>query len=71
MSTTAEGKALAVGQSALTGWRGKIGGAVARPVAERTRFSEEQVRAAIGFALMAYAIYRLVRPIVRAARTKA
>jgi copper oxidase (laccase) domain-containing protein len=68
MATTTERTALAVGQSALTGWRGKVGGAVAKPVAERTRFSEEQVRAAIGFALMAYAIYRLVRPIVRAAR---
>jgi hypothetical protein len=58
-----------VGESALTGWRGKVGGAVARPIAERTRFSEQQVRAWIGLALLAYLLYRLLRPTIRAVRT--
>ena len=55
-----------LGESALTGWRGAAGRAVARPVARRTRFSEEQVRAAIGLALLAYAVYRIVIPSLRA-----
>ena len=71
MSTTTNGhsKALAVGEAALTGWRGKIGHAVAKPVARRTRFSVEQVEAVIGFAMLAYATYRLARPLIAAARS--
>ena len=59
------------GESALTGWRGAAGRAVAKPISRHTRFSQQQVEAAIGIALVAYAIYRLVRPIVRAARSEA
>lgn len=58
-----------VGESALTGWRGSVGRAVARPVAERTRFTEQQVRAAIGLALLAWAVLQLVRTARRAARS--
>ena len=57
-----------VGRSALTGWRGAVARPLAKPIAERTRFSEEQVEAIIGLALLGYAIYRLVRPVVRAVR---
>jgi copper oxidase (laccase) domain-containing protein len=57
---------MTLGESALTGWRGAAGRAVARPVARRTRFSEEQVRAIIGLAVLAYAIYRIVVPSFRA-----
>jgi hypothetical protein len=56
------------GEAALTGWRGVAGRAIARPIARRTRFSQEQVRAVIGLLLMAYAVYRVVRPMIRAAR---
>jgi len=56
------------GGAALTGWRGAAGRAIARPVARHTRFSERQVQAAIGLALVAYAVYRLVRPLIRATR---
>ena len=71
MSTTTNGhRALAVGEAALTGWRGRVGHAIAKPVARRTRLSVEQVEAAIGFAMLAYAMYRLARPLIRAARAE-
>jgi copper oxidase (laccase) domain-containing protein len=59
----------ALGESALTGWRGKAGRAVAKPVASRTRFTQQQIEAAIGIAILAYGLYRLLRPAIRAART--
>ncbi len=65
---TTESTTMQLGESALTGWRGSLGRAVAKPIARRTRFSEEQVRAAIGLTLVAYAVYRLARPLVRTAR---
>ena len=58
----------ALGESALTGLPGKVGGAVAKPVSRRTRWSEQQIRTAIGLALLAWALYRVVRPAVRAIR---
>jgi hypothetical protein len=57
---------MTLGESALTGWRGAAGRAVARPVSRRTRFSEEQIRAVIGLLLLAYTIYRIVIPSIRA-----
>jgi hypothetical protein len=59
----------ALGESALTGWRGAAGKAVARPVASRTRFSQEQIEAAIGLLILAYGLYRVLRPPIRAVRT--
>jgi hypothetical protein len=60
----------ALGESALTGLPGKVGGAVAKPVSERTRWTEQQIRTAIGLALLAWALYRLLRPAVRAIRNR-
>ena len=60
----------ALGESALTGLPGKLGGAVAKPVSQRTRWSEEQIRTAIGLALFAWALYRVLRPAVRAIRNR-
>ena len=60
----------ALGESALTGLPGKVGGAVARPVSERTRWSEEQIRTAIGLALFAWALYRVLRPAIGAIRER-
>jgi hypothetical protein len=57
--------------AALTGWRGVAGRAIAKPVSRHTRFSQRQVETAIGLALIAYAVYRLARPLVRAARERA
>lgn len=70
VTTNGHSKALVVGEAALTGWRGKLGHEIAKPVAKRTRFTVEQVEAAIGFAMLAYAMYRLARPLIRAARTE-
>ena len=60
----------ALGESALTGLPGKLGGAVAKPVSERTRWSEQQIRTAIGLALFAWALYRVLRPAIRAMRDR-
>jgi hypothetical protein len=57
------------GEATLTGWRGAAGRAIARPIANRTRFTQEQVEALIGLMLVTYAVYRVVRPLVRAVRT--
>ena len=66
--TTTEDRAIAIGGSALTGWHGTVGRAVARPIARRTRFTEAQVQAVLGFAFLAYAAYRLAKPLIHAAR---
>ena len=58
----------ALGESQMTGIRGRAGRAVARPIAERTRYSQEQIEAAIGLAIMRYGLYRLLRPAFRALR---
>ena len=68
-STNGRGTAIAVGEAALTGWRGRVGRAVAKPVARRTPFTVEQVEAAIGLAMIVYATYRLTRPLVAALRS--
>jgi hypothetical protein len=60
----------ALGESALTGLPGRVGGAVAKPVSQRTRWSEQQIRTAIGLALFAWALYRVLRPAVRAIRSR-
>jgi hypothetical protein len=64
-----QNKVMAVGDSALTGWRGAAAGALARPVAKHSRFTEDQVKAFLGLALLAYAIYRIARPVVQAVRS--
>jgi copper oxidase (laccase) domain-containing protein len=64
--TDRHGTVTALGESTLSGWRGAVGTAVARPVAKRTRFSEEQIRTAIGLALLAYGLYRVLWPPFRA-----
>ncbi|MGE5227810.1 MAG: hypothetical protein ACM3OO_13125 [Planctomycetaceae bacterium] len=56
------------GTAALSGWRGTLGRAVAKPVSERTRFSQEQVEAAIGLALLALALFRVLRPVIATLR---
>ena len=69
MSEDRNGAVTALGESALTGWRGAVGKAVARPIAKRTRFSEQDIRVAIGLAIIAYALYRILGPSIRALRS--
>lgn len=66
--TEAASKMVDVGEAALTGWRGAAGRAIAKPVAKHTRFTQAQVEAAIGLGLLAYAAYRMARPLFAAAR---
>lgn len=63
-----DGVVTTLGASALTGWQGALGRAVARPVARRTRWTEEQIRTALGLLILAYGLYRVLRPAVRAVR---
>jgi len=65
--TDARGTVAALGESTLTGWRGAVGKGVARP-AKRTRFTEDQVRVALGLLLLAYGSYRVLWPPIRALR---
>lgn len=58
----------ALGRSALTGLPGKAGRSVARPIATRTGFTQEQVETAIGLAILAFGLYRVLRPAFRALR---
>jgi hypothetical protein len=59
-----------LGEAALTGWRGSVGRAIAKPIAKRTRFDVEQIEALLGFLLLAYTVYRLGRPLLEAMRRR-
>jgi hypothetical protein len=61
-------RAVTIGNASLTGVRGLVAKSVSEPVAKRTRLSREEVQAILGFLLLAYTVYRLVRPLIRATR---
>jgi hypothetical protein len=61
-------RAVTIGNASLTGVRGRVARSVSEPVAKRTRLSREEVQAILGFLLLAYTLYRLVRPLIRATR---
>jgi hypothetical protein len=63
-------RALAIGNASLTGVRGRVARSVSEPVARRTSLSREEVQAILGFLLLVYTVYRLVVPLVRAARER-
>ena len=58
-------RAMSLGESAMTGWRGRMGKALARPVAARTRYTEEQVTAILGLLVLAFLGWRTLKPVVR------
>jgi len=58
-----------IGQAALTGWRGRVARPLARPIARRTGLIQEQVEAILGLLILAYAVYRVIRPALRAGRS--
>jgi hypothetical protein len=64
------GAVVTVGEAALTGWRGPVGRAIAKPIAERTPFDVDQIEAALGLLLLAYTVYRIATPLIRAARRR-
>ena len=49
-----------VGLAGLRGWRSSVAGAVARPVAKRSPFGEDQVRAAIGAVFLILSVVYVV-----------
>ena len=58
-----------LGSAGLTGWRAKVGDAVAEPVSRHSRFDTEQVRADVGllfFALSALYVGKTLREAIRA-----
>jgi hypothetical protein len=61
-------RVVAVGNASLNGVRGTVARKVSEPVARRTSLSREEIQAILGFLLLAYTIYRLIRPLIRAAR---
>ena len=65
---TAQERAVEIGGASLTGVRGRVAKSVAKPIARRTGLTREQVEAIIGFLILAYGIYQVVRPLVRASR---
>jgi hypothetical protein len=58
----------AVTGAALEGWRGRVAQAVAKPVARRTRFSESQIAAFLGLALLVYTAIRTAKSLLAATR---
>jgi hypothetical protein len=61
--------AVSLGKAGLLGWRGKIGDAVARPVAARSRLTDDQVRAVVGGLLFVLPLIYVLRTVKRLART--
>ena len=58
-----------LGQAGLSTWRAAIADQVAQPVAKRTRWSEEQVRAALGAVFLTVSTVYVVSAWIRLIRT--
>jgi hypothetical protein len=56
------------GEAGLVGWRGRAAERAAQTLARRTRWSEQQVRTALGVLLLAVTFRRAVRMLRRLAR---
>jgi hypothetical protein len=57
-----------IGTAGLQGWRGKVGDAVAEPVAQRTPLGREQVRALVGALFFALSVMYVVKTLSTASR---
>jgi hypothetical protein len=60
----------AMGRAGLTGVRGKVAERVARPISRRTRFTEEQIEAILGGALLVVAFVQFFGTMRRVWRAK-
>jgi hypothetical protein len=58
----------ALGEANLKGWRGRVARPIASAVSDRTRASEQDVRALIGLAFLAMSIYLLASTVRRGLR---
>lgn len=55
-------------QASLKGWRAKVADSVARPVARRSHFDADQVRAAVGGVFLVLSVVYVVGTVRRLAR---
>ncbi len=53
--------AISMGKAGLQGWRAKVADAVATPVARRSGFSDDQVRAVLGGAFFVLSVIYVVQ----------
>ncbi len=61
--------AVSLGQAGLQGWRATVADAVAALVAQRSPFSETQVRAALGGAFFVLSVLYVVQTVRRMQRS--
>ncbi|SDE97471.1 hypothetical protein SAMN05660662_0481 [Blastococcus aurantiacus] len=61
--------AVSLGKAGLQGWRAKVADAVAGPVAQRSPFTDEQVRAAVGAAFFVLSVVYVVQAVRQLQRT--
>lgn len=64
----APGAPKAVGQAALQGWRKKVAGIVAPPVAKRAPVSEDAIRETVGVIFLVLSIVYVVKTVKRLLR---
>lgn len=57
-----------IGKAGLQGWREKVGDGVAAPVAKRTSFDEDQVRAAVGALFFVLSVMYVAKTIAVASK---
>ncbi len=55
--------AVSFGKAGLQGWRAKLADAVAGPVARRSPFTDDQVRAVVGGAFVVLSVVYLVQAV--------
>ena len=55
--------AISFGKAGLQGWRGKVADAVASPVARRSPFTDDQVRAVLGGAFFVLSVVYVVQTV--------
>ena len=55
--------AVSLGKAGLQGWRAKVADAVAGPVAQRSPFTDDQVRAAVGAAFFVLSVVYVVQAV--------
>jgi hypothetical protein len=55
--------AVSFGKAGLQGWRSKVADAVASPVAQRSRFTDDQVRAVVGAAFFVLSVVYVVQTV--------
>ncbi len=57
--------AISFGKAGLQGWRAKVADTVASPVARRSRFTDDQVRAVVGGAFFVLSVVYVVQTVRR------